>query len=217
MGVLKKMEADGITHPVTRGGFISPFGYECINRDGNAYGSTNGCKTYAIKRRIADEYIVREAVSANKTVTLMEETEITDASLEDSTSAPGTWKVSVKSASRTELKGRMLLVCDGSTSYLAQKLGILQKGCQSEATCSHAYVKGGTHTWSDADGVMIFNKAVLPGYSALFKHYNGDMYYGECILIHNTFLLLTTTSQVLTFSLVERPRLVPLCPLRTRP
>jgi hypothetical protein len=58
---------------------------------------------------------------------------------------------------------------------------VIPKGLQSEATCSHAYVKGDSHRWTEADGVMIFNKAVLPGYSALFRHYNDDMYLGECV------------------------------------
>jgi hypothetical protein len=58
------------------------------------------------------------------------------------------------------------------------QLGVIPKGLQSEATCSHAYVKGDSHQWTEADGVMIFNKAVLPGYSALFRHYNDDMYLG---------------------------------------
>ena len=55
MKVLKKMEFDGIVKAVTRGGFISPYGYECINSDGAQYGSVTGCKTYAIKRYIADK------------------------------------------------------------------------------------------------------------------------------------------------------------------
>lgn len=59
------------------------------------------------------------------------------------------------------------------------QLGVIPKGLQSEATCSHAYVKGSSHTWTEADGVMIFNKSVLPGYSALFRHYNDDMYLGK--------------------------------------
>lgn len=50
------------------------------------------------------------------------------------------------------------------------QLGVIPKGLQAEATCSHAYVKGGTHNWAEADGVMIFNRSVLPGYSALFRH-----------------------------------------------
>ncbi len=37
----------------------------------------------------------------------------------------------------------------------------LQKGV--DAYCSHAYVKGNSHNWKDADGVMVFNTSVLPG------------------------------------------------------
>jgi flavin-dependent dehydrogenase len=172
------MEKDGIARPVKRGGLISPFGYKCINTDSTTYGSVTGCKTYAIKRRIADEYIVRAAASY-ESVDLFENTEILDAQYVDGgSSALSHWKLSAKSDLLNEIRGVMLLVCDGSTSYLAQKLGLLEKGLQPEATCSHAYVKGDTHQWRDADGVMIFHKTTLPGYSALFRHYNEDMYFG---------------------------------------
>jgi hypothetical protein len=70
------------------------------------------------------------------------------------------------------------------------QLGVIPKGLQSEATCSHAYVKGGTHTWTEADGVMIFNRAVLPGYSALFRHYNDDMYLGTATCLFTCLFVL---------------------------
>jgi menaquinone-9 beta-reductase len=180
MGVLKKMEADNIARPVKRGGLISPFGYKCINTDGSNYGSVTGCKTYAIKRYIADEYLVR-AAAALPSVHLFEETEVSDVEYEPSTSPdyPGCYKASTKSLAHPTLTGTMCLICDGSTSYLAQKLGVIPKS-QPEAVSSHAYVKAGTHNWKEADGVMIFNKSTLPGYSALFRHYNDDMYLGEC-------------------------------------
>ncbi len=84
---------------------------------------------------------------------------------------------------------------------------MIPKG-QSEATCSHAYVKGGTHNWEEADGVMIFNKSVLPGYSALFRHYNDDMYLGKqmkhCLFCYCSFwyffLFLLTVLAMLTAS-----------------
>ena len=34
----------------------------------------------------------------------------------------------------------------------------------------------------EADGVMVFNKSMLPGYSALFRHYNNDLYLGTYVL-----------------------------------
>lgn len=178
MGVLQKMEADKIVRPVQRGGFISPFGYKCINTDGSKYGAVTGCKTYAIKRYIADEYIVR-AASEYSNVTLYENTKVDDLefiSPSNSTSV-GYYKAITNSSDTPHLYGTMCLICDGSTSYLAQKLGIIPKS-EAEAVCSHCYVKGGTHQWKEADGVMVFNKSTLPGYSALFRHYNDDMYFG---------------------------------------
>eukprot|EP01041_Mallomonas_annulata_P012137 gene12137-25471_t len=187
MGVLEKMEKDGIVKSVTRGGLISPFGHECINTDGETYGSVTGCRTYAIKRQIADEYLVK-AAAALPTVCMQQGMEVVDAKFDSSRSI---WTIDVKStldSSNSALTATatvtavMLIVCDGSTSYLGQRLGIVPKGSQPDAVCSHAYVKGGTHNWHSADGVMIFNRAVLPGYSALFRHYNDDMYLGTYIL-----------------------------------
>lgn len=187
MGILSKMEADAIVNPVKRGGFISPFGYKCINTDGDQYGKITGCKTYAIKRRIADHYIVKAAIEF-PSVRLFENVEVINGTFSESERC---WTletkhnenllpdVSVKAESVVELRGVMCLICDGSTSYLAQKLGILKPESQPEAQCSHTYYKGDTHRWKSADGVMIFNKAVLPGYSALFRHYNDDMYLGN--------------------------------------
>lgn len=162
MGILNKMEEDGIVKPVTRGGLISPFGYKCINTDGAQYGTVTGCKTYAIKRRIADEYIVK-AASTHASVDLLELTNVTNAVFispdvidhVDSEEAVGHWNIAIDSERTTQkqLQARVMLICDGSTSYLAQKLGIIPQGSQPEAVCSHAYVKGSTHKWKEADGV----------------------------------------------------------------
>lgn len=186
MGILQKMEADGIVKSVRRGGLISPFGYKCVNTEGDSYGSVTGCKTYAIKRFIADQYLV-QAASSESNCTYYEGTEILDAKFIDENEDIGHWKVFSKTSKNgsevlNENFGTMLFICDGSTSYLAQKLGIIEKGSQAEAVCSHAYVSGDSHQWKEADGVMVFNKSTLPGYSALFRHYNDDMYLGTYIL-----------------------------------
>ena len=144
MGVLSKMEADGIVKSVQRGGLISPFGHKCINTDGTAYGSVTGCKTYAIKRYIADEYLVR-AAAAQDSVHLFENTEVTNTAFLD-----GFWKISVTRTDKDTksflvFRSKIVLICDGSTSYMAQKLGIVPKGSQPEAVCSHAYIKGSSH------------------------------------------------------------------------
>ena len=177
MGILKQMEKDGIAYPVKRGGLISPFGYRCINTEGEKYGAVTGenssfyqsnpldiifntpithllplscnpgCKTYAIKRQLADKYIV-DAANAHASVSLLE-FEIDTATLDPTTLL---WTVTTKASTSgsgacTTLSAKMLLVCDGSTSYLGQKLGLVPKGSQPEAQCSHAYVKRGTIIW----------------------------------------------------------------------
>lgn len=180
MNVLQKMEEDGIVKAVRRGGFISPFGYKCINIDGSNYGSVTGCKTYAIKRYIADEYLVKAACQWSS-VSIFEEVEVTAVKFSE-TVPVGTWTLSTSSTVLPEIQATLLLVCDGSTSYLGQKLNLVKKASPPEAVCSHAYVKGNSHQWKEADGVMIFNKSMLPGYSALFRHYNDDMYLGTYIL-----------------------------------
>lgn len=185
MGVLKKMEDDGITNSVRRGGLISPFGYECINTDGSSYGSVTGCKTYAIKRQIADEYLVR-AASAESSVDLFENHEAINAKFIDH-GTNSFWEVTINLTGEDKknekvLKTKMLLICDGAKSYLAKKLGILPMESKPESVSSHSYIKGKTHEWKDADGVMIFNRSMLPGYTALFRHYNNDMYLGTYIL-----------------------------------
>ncbi|KAJ8602375.1 hypothetical protein CTAYLR_004219 [Chrysophaeum taylorii] len=171
MGVLSKMEADGVARRVTRGGFVSPSGIHCINTDGATYGSVTGCKTYAIKRRLADEYLVRAAAAL---VEVREGTTCFGASF-----GRGAWTVDL--GSRTETSA-VLIVCDGATSYLARSLGVLVEDDQPDSVCSHAYARAGSHAWRDADGVMLFNRALLPGYSALFRHADDDVYLGTYVL-----------------------------------
>lgn len=58
-----------------------------------------------------------------------------------------------------------VLVCaDGAPSRLATKLGIVTK--PPDSTCSRAYVDGGTHKFK-ADGVVFYNKELLPGWGVI--------------------------------------------------
>lgn len=172
MGVLAKMEADGVALRVRRGGFVSPSGIRCINTQGDTYGSVTGCKTYAIKRERADEYLARVA-GAMTTCELREQTTCNSASFVN-----GAWHVDLGTGGQAT--SGVLVICDGSTSYLAQKLGIVHD--QADSVCSHSYIKAGTHNWGEADGVMLFNRAMLPGYSALFRHADDDVYLGTYVL-----------------------------------
>ena len=174
------MEQDGAFHSVTRGGFISPFGYQCINTEGAAFGSVSGCRTYAIKRHIGDHYLAKAAIQAG--ATLIENTEVKEAELRSTTAGDDKmWHISTSDG--TEHCSRLLFICDGSTSYLAQKLGIVSQS-PPEARCSHRYLADTNWKGENfaADGVMLFNRSVLPGYSALFRHTDEDVYLGTYIL-----------------------------------
>eukprot|EP01116_Phalansterium_solitarium_P009164 TRINITY_DN2319_c0_g2_i1.p1 TRINITY_DN2319_c0_g2~~TRINITY_DN2319_c0_g2_i1.p1 ORF type:complete len:503 (+),score=159.03 TRINITY_DN2319_c0_g2_i1:54-1511(+) len=176
LGVLQEIEATGLLRECRRGGFVSPFGYECV---GGPFGKKSNVRTCSIKRHIADEFLAKKA--AQRGAQLFEQADVAAAEFDK---AAGLWTVSCKDG-RT-FRGRVLVIADGSTSYLAQKLGIVHG--QAEAVCTHQYIDGATLVDSqgrhpfDADGIMYYNKSLLPGYSALFKHYNDDIYVGTYIL-----------------------------------
>lgn len=54
----------------------------------------------------------------------------------------------------------MLVCADGAPSRLATQLGIVKRA--PDSICSRAYVEGGTHKFK-ADGVVFYNKEILPG------------------------------------------------------
>ena len=194
MHVLQRIEKDGKCLNVRRGGFVSPSGFTCV---GGPYGSAEnggkpGPRTYAIKRVVADEYIARRAAEVG--ADLRENAEVVSARFDE---AAGLWNVEVKqhdkeegdvtaaasnsAATTTTLRSRVLVAADGSTSYLARSLGLATTGQGDLAECSHRYIKAGTHAAS-ADGVMMFNRSMLPGYTALFKHYDGELFLGTYVL-----------------------------------
>jgi len=157
-----------------RGGFVSPSGEECINREETVLGDATGVRSYAIKRFIVDEFVARRA--AVEGAELREGVEIKDA--EYDIDGQGRWIL--KPETGPNITTRLLVIADGSTSQLGQKLGFV-KG-QSAAVCSHQYAQAGTHGGIDVDGVMHFHDSLLPGYSAVFQHANGDVYLGTYVL-----------------------------------
>lgn len=191
---MQEIERDKVYKSVERGGFISPFGYECI---GGPYGSTSKIHTYAIKRSICDEYIARKAAEVG--ATLRENVDVTKVEYDTQKKH---WRVICRSESdhhdhddnengsknrsngddddeRCVLKSRMVIVADGSNSKIGTALGLI-KG-QPEAQCSQRYMLG-VSEFATADGVMYFNKSSLPGYSATFRHFDDDIYLGTYIL-----------------------------------
>ena len=169
MGVLQQLEAEGLVRDTRAGGFISPSG-ECFVSAGNDAGAP-GTRVYAIKRMICDERIARAAERAG--AELFEGAAVTGAELE----GDGLW--SVRCANGERFRGRVLVAADGARSGLARRLGIVTEA--PRAFAARQYVKGGTHNFR-ADGVLFYPSYVLPGYVALFRHYNDDIDLGSYII-----------------------------------
>ncbi len=172
MGVLQKLEAEGLVRDTRAGGFVSPSG-ECFvsdPADAEEVGDP-ATRVYAIKRIICDERIARAAQEAG--AELFEEAAVTRAEL----AADGLWNV--RCANGALFRGRVLVAADGAQSRLARRLGVITEA--PSAFASRQYVKGGTHNFR-ADGVLFYPRYVLPGYVALFRHYNDDIDLG-CYVI----------------------------------
>ena len=61
----------------------------------------------------------------------------------------------------------MLICADGAPSRMAQQLGLVSGPAQT--SCSRAYIEGGSHRFK-ADGVLFYNKSLLPGYMVYTYH-----------------------------------------------
>jgi len=169
MGVLQKLEAEGRVRDTRAGGFVSPSG-QCFVSDGEKAGAP-GTRVFAIKRILCDERIARAAQEAG--AQLFEEAPVRGAELADD----GLWNV--RCANGALFRGRVLVAADGAQSLLARRLGVITEAPSGFA--SRQYVKGGTHNFR-ADGVLFYPTYVLPGYVALFRHYNDDIDLG-CYVI----------------------------------
>jgi sulfite reductase (NADPH) flavoprotein alpha-component len=162
MGVLQKLEADGLVRDTTSGGFISPSGESYVSVEQSE--AVAGTRCYAIKRIICDERIARRAVDVG--ADLFENAAVAAAELE----TDGLWTVSCDDGRR--LRSRMLVAADGATSRIARSLGVVTTA--PEGVAGRQYVKGGTHNFKSG-GVLFYPKYVLPGYVALFRHYDDDI------------------------------------------
>jgi geranylgeranyl reductase family protein len=169
MGVLQQLEAEGLIRDTTSGGFISPSGesYVSIGEGGGAPGT----RCYAIKRMICDERIARCAATAG--AELYENANVAGATLE----ADGLW--TVRCHDGRQVRAKMLVAADGANSRLARALGVVTTPPQ--AVASRQYVRGGTHNFKSG-GVLFYPRYILPGYVAIFRHYNDDIDVG-CYVI----------------------------------
>ncbi|HQW20398.1 MAG TPA: geranylgeranyl reductase family protein [Rhodocyclaceae bacterium] len=175
MGVLQKIVADGLYQDTKSGGFVSPNGENYMTSEGGDAAVSTENRTFAIKRMICDERIARRAAEAG--AELIEEANVTSAELGDDGKGGNVWRV--RCTDEREFRCRMLIAADGATSKLARMLGIVKSG--PEAVAARRYVKGGTHNFK-AGGVLLFPEYILPGYVALFRHYNDDIDLGAYII-----------------------------------
>jgi geranylgeranyl reductase family protein len=171
MGVLQQIIADGLFQDTTSGGFVSPSGENYMTSEGGEAQVIKENRTFAIKRMICDERIARRAAEAG--AALIEDASVASAEL----GADGLWRV--RCADEREFRCRMLIAADGATSKLARALGVVKDA--PSAAAARQYVKGGTHNFK-AGGVLLFPEYVLPGYVALFRHYNDDIDLGAYII-----------------------------------
>ncbi|SMB26542.1 Conditioned medium factor receptor 1 (modular protein) [Sterolibacterium denitrificans] len=171
MGVLQEIVSEGLFKETSTGGFVSPNGENYLKgADSNAAASAES-RPITIKRMICDERIARRAAEAG--ATLIEAAHVTAAEL----GADDMWRV--RCADGREFRCRLLLAADGAMSKLARSLGIVTT--PPEAAAVRQYVKGGTHNFK-ADGVILSPEYILPGYVALFRHYDDDINLGFYII-----------------------------------
>jgi len=173
--VLCRLEQEGLVCNCLCGGFVSPAGHSFIVNDRETKEEDKNMSTrcYAIKRKICDERIARCAASQDG-VTLVEHAHVLDTNF-DKTS--GVWTVICKDG--RVFKSRMLVAADGATSTIARSLGIVKTSPQGVA--ARRYIKPGTHNFK-ADGVLLYPDYTLPGYAALFRHYDDSIDLGLYLL-----------------------------------
>lgn len=170
MGIYKKLLAENKAKIADNGGMVSPSGLSYIGRSKDLLGDIPAA--IACKRIHLDEAIAMAAKSAG--ADLRENCPVSEAIFN---TEEGLWTVKIE-GSDDVIKARLLVCADGATSKLAGQLGIVTGPPTSN--CSRSYVKGGTHKFK-ADGVIFWNREMLPGYSALFKHPNDELNY--CVYI----------------------------------
>ena len=195
MGVLQKLEAEGLVRNATAGGFVSPSGESYMGLGDRP--SAPGTRVYAIKRIICDERIARRAAEAG--AHLFENAAVTGASLE----GDGLWTVRCRDGRR--FRSKMLIAADGATSRLARDLGVVTAA--ADGVAGRQYVRGGTHNFKSG-GVLFYPPYILPGYVALFRHYNDDIDVGSYVIpggaVRNSELLDVYERQIRRDPFVQR-------------
>jgi flavin-dependent dehydrogenase len=162
MGVVQQLEAEGLVGDTTSGGFISPCGESYVSVGTGA--GAPGTRCYAIKRIICDERIARRAAGVGAHL-------YDNAAFATAMPEPDElWTVACRDGRR--FRSRMLIAADGAVSRLARSLGVV--GSPPQGVASRQYVRGGSHNFKSG-GVLFYPKYILPGYVALFRHFDDDI------------------------------------------
>jgi len=175
MGVLQDLEKEGLVSNTLCGGFVSPAGHSFLANDRNTpmEQKSMSVRCYAIKRKICDERITRKA-EEQEGVSVFENALVNKCVLDQNL---GVWKI--ECGNGRVFRCRMLVAADGAASNIARSLGIVEG--PPEAVAARRYVKPGTHNFK-ADGVLLYPNYTLPGYVALFRHFDDSVDLGLYLL-----------------------------------
>ncbi|KAL6080189.1 Conditioned medium factor receptor 1 [Balamuthia mandrillaris] len=167
MGIYDKLIKENKAHVADSGGLVSPGGISYVGRSHEQLGDIPAA--IAIKRLLLDEAIARRAQEVG--ADLRENSNVVDAKFDPKA---GLWSVFLEGQTAPAYKARVLVCADGAPSRLGTQMGLIKR--PPNGTCSRAFVEGGTHKFK-ADGVVFYNKGLLPGYAALFRHPNDELNY----------------------------------------
>ncbi len=174
MGLLQEILDEGHGRWADKGGLVSPRG---ITYMGASAKPSKGSLALSVKRTILDEKLARLAQKTG--TTLVEEYNV--GKVEFSTSEK-LWTINSKGQKNDPFKAKMLIAADGSTSTIAQSLGIVKslRETKNHTVCSTVYIEAGTHNYKQ-DGVVYYPPELIPGYVSLFRE--GDDSVSYCCYI----------------------------------
>ncbi|MHA2357672.1 MAG: geranylgeranyl reductase family protein [Candidatus Heimdallarchaeaceae archaeon] len=164
MGVLQEIIKEKKGHYAAIGGLVSPRRIEYIDDSASEIGSH---LMISIKREILDEKIARAA--EHEGAKLIDEYNVKKVKFSEKKEE---WEITPHNKEQGKIKAKVLIAADGATSKIARDLGVLNT--PPDAVCSSVYVKAGTHDYEE-DGVCIYTRDIVPGYTAIFKEADGDL------------------------------------------
>jgi geranylgeranyl reductase family protein len=164
MGILQELLDEKKGRWTAQGGIVSPRG---IIYTGDSYVEAKSHLVISVKRKIIDEMLIKRAVETG--ANLIENYSVKKVIFDEN---KGYWTVYQKGGTNQTYYAKLLILADGASSRIAQRLGILKTPPQ--AVCSRAYVKAGTYKFNQ-DGIVVITKDLVPGYCALMREADEDL------------------------------------------